>query len=109
MFVNEALQNHLDNSSSISIKSKILAEWNMNIAGNILQAGNYRYRPASDESDPYRFPTQSFNTTDSGNYYTNATAADILIDGGLDDQEIPTTFLNENQKEKQLYSLEDCF
>jgi hypothetical protein len=109
MFVNEKLKNHLETSPSIRVKSKVIAEWNMNIPGNILQIGNYRYRPTAEPGDQFHLPLQSFDQNDYGNYYTDATFADIVIDGGLDNQDVPTSFLSIRQKEQQLYSLEDCF
>jgi hypothetical protein len=109
MFVNEKLKTHLETESSIRVSSKVIAEWNMNVPTNILQIGNYRYRPTSDAGSQFQLPLQSFDQNDYGNYYTDATFADIIIDGGLDNQEIPTSFLSIKQKEQQLYSLEDCF
>jgi hypothetical protein len=109
MFENAGLLEHLEESSSVRIKSKIIAEWNMNLANNILQVGNYRYRPADDPGSKYSLPVQSFSSNDEGNYYTNATLADILIDGGVDNEDVPTPLLTSKQKEGQLYSLEDCF
>ena len=109
MFVNEKLKAHLETESSIRISSKVIAEWNMNVPTNILQIGNYRYRPTSAAGSQFNLPLQSFDKNDYGNYYTNATFADVIIDGGLDNQEIPTSFLSIKQKEQQLYSLEDCF
>ena len=45
MFVSEALKTHLETSATVNIESLILAEWNMNMPGNIFKVGNYRYRP----------------------------------------------------------------
>lgn len=109
MFVNEKLQNHLNTSSSIRLQSKVIAEWNMNEANNILQVGNYRYRPTDPVGSTYQMPTQSFEPVDSANYYTNATFSDIKIDGGRDNEDQPMTFLSPQEKIAQLYSLEDCF
>ena len=110
MFQNDDLLNHLQTSSVIRTNSAVIAEWNMNIAENILKIGNYRYRPSEGSASQYGFPTSSFDETDSGNFYTNATDADIVIDGGLDDDdETPILFTSKKEKEKLLYSLEDCF
>lgn len=109
MFQNEILKTHLENSSSISTESRVIAEWNMNIPTNIYQIGNYRYRPSAGPENKYGIAIASFDPEDSGNYYTGATQSDITIDGGLDNLDIPTAFLQKNQKEEQLYSLEDCF
>ena len=48
MFVSETLKTHLETSSTISIESLVLAEWNMNLPDNIAKIGNYRYRPFSN-------------------------------------------------------------
>jgi len=109
MFVNEKLQSHLNTSSAVKLQSKVIAEWNMNEANNILQVGNYRYRPTDSLGSQYQIPLQSFSLSDEGNYYTNATYSDIKIDGGLDNSDVPTIFLSKQQKEGQLYSLEECF
>jgi hypothetical protein len=109
MFEYEGLLEHLEESSSIRINSKVIAEWNMSLANNILQVGNYRYRPTDATGSKYALPTQSFSTSDEANYYTGATQADILIDGGVDNEDVPTPLLSPKQKEGQLYSLEDCF
>ena len=108
MFINEELQNHLETASSVKTQSAIIAEWNMNISSNILQIGNYRYRPA-DEGSPYKSINPSFDLKDVGNHYTNATDSDIIIDGGFKDNNTPQLFQPVKEKLKLLYSLEDCF
>ena len=110
MFRNADLEEHLKTSSSISVNSSIIAEWNMNVAKNILQIGNYRYRPNDTENTLYNVISQSFSLDDTINrFYTDATDADVVIDGGVDLQDVPTVFLSKKQKENLLYSLEDCF
>jgi hypothetical protein len=109
MFVNEKLQNHLNTSPSVSLQSRVIAEWNMNNSENILQIGNYRYRPTDEVGSLYQMPTMSFNPVDTANYYTDATFSDVKIDGTVDNEDLPTAFLSRKQKEGQLYSLEDCF
>jgi hypothetical protein len=108
MFNSEELKDHLEQSATIQTQSAIIAEWNMNIPTNIFKIGNYRYRPTQAESK-YRLPLATFDPADSGNYYTNATDADIKIDGGIDDEELPTLLTVKKDKIKTLYSLEDCF
>jgi len=109
MFVNQELQNHLETSSTVKANSLIIAEWNMNIAENIAIVGNYRYRPTEADSN-FSSIAQSFNFDDRvNNFYTGATDADILIDGGTNNEDVPTAFLSKKEKEKMLYSLEDCF
>lgn len=110
MFQNDDLLNHLQTSSVIRANSVVIAEWNMNIAENILKIGNYRYRPSEGPSSKYGLPVLSFDELDSGMFYTNATDADVIVDGGLENNnETPIVFTPKKEKEKLLYSLEDCF
>jgi len=114
MFENPELQKHLQESSVIRTQSAIIAEWNMNIPENISRIGNYRYRP-KQENSPYKNLPGSYDPYDSGTsssavkYYTNATDADVVIDGGFDDSENPFTLSTKKEKIGMLYSLEDCF
>ena len=112
MFQNKELLNYIETSSSVKTKSLVIAEWNMNIATNISTIGNYRYRPTQAAS-PYRTIPNTFDPLDSGSagikYYTGATDADIIIDGGFDDDGDPTTLKPIKEKMKMLYSLEECF
>jgi hypothetical protein len=108
MFNNLELQQHLEESQTIKSQSAIIAEWNMNIPSNILKIGNYRYRPTDKDSKFYLLPN-SFDNVDLGGYYTGATDADIVIDGGFDDSGLPTLLTANKDKLKTLYSLEDCF
>ena len=82
MFVSEALKTHLETSSTVRLESLVLAEWNMNMPDNIFKLGNYRYRPTTPGSTYYTLPN-TYDSLDSGYYYTNATDADIIIDGGF--------------------------
>ena len=107
MFVNEALKTHLETSATVRLESLILAEWNMNMPDNIQKLGNYRYRPTTPGSQYYTLP-DAFDPLDSGNYYTNATDADIIIDGGFDNLDVPQKFTSTKDKMKIIYSLEDC-
>jgi hypothetical protein len=108
MFENKELQTFLETSSTLRNKSIITAEWNMNSPTNIKHIGNYRYRPTNASSIYSSLPT-SFDINDAGNFYTNATDADVLVDGTFDNDNIPTTFLTKKEKLKTLYSLEACF
>jgi hypothetical protein len=107
VFVSEALKTHLETSSTVRLKSLILAEWNMNMPDNIQKLGNYRYRPNTPGSKYYTLPN-AFDPLDSGNYYTNATDADIIIDGGFNNLDVPQKFTANKDKMKIMYSLEDC-
>jgi hypothetical protein len=110
MFENSQLQEHLETSSVIRLQSKVIAEWNMNVAENISKIGNYRFRPTAESTDKYRIVSQSFSYDDEESlFYTGATDADVIVDGGLDDQDVPIAFISSKEKEKMLYSLEDCF
>lgn len=108
MFVSDKLREHIDTSETIKSDTAIIAEWNMNYASNIAKVGNYRYRPGVSDSK-YQTIINTYDTQDVGYFYTEATDADVVIDGGVDDEGIPTVFLSKKQKENLLYSLEDCF
>lgn len=107
MFVSETLKTHLETSSTISLQSLVLAEWNMNMPDNIYKLGNYRYRPI-DSNLKYRTLPITFDNLDAGNYYTGATDADVVIDGGYTNSNTPQLFTSIKQKTNILYSLEDC-
>ena len=107
MFVSETLKTHLETSSTISRQSLVLAEWNMNMPDNIYKLGNYRYRPL-DSSVTYKTLPLTFDNLDAGNYYTGATDADVVIDGGYTNLDVPQLFTSIKEKIKMLYSLEDC-
>lgn len=108
MFNSLELQTHLEESQTVKSQSAIIAEWNMNIPSNIQTIGNYRYRPTQTTSLFSKLPN-SFDANDEGGYYTNATDADVVIDGGIDNSDLPTTLVANKDKLKTLYSLEDCF
>jgi hypothetical protein len=107
MFVNESLKTHFETSSTVQIESLILAEWNMNMPDNIYKLGNYRYRPLGSDLKFKNLPNV-FDPYDSGNYYTGATDADVVIDGGYSNDGTPQSFTSVKQKMNMLYSLEDC-
>jgi len=109
MFQNETLKNHLETSFTVQSQSSVIAEWNMNIPGNIQKLGNYRYRK---DSATYSVLPNIFDVTDKGNFYTNATDADVTIELGFDQDDegtvTPALFTYRKNKEKLYYSLEDC-
>ena len=107
MFVSDVLKTHLETSSTISLQSLVLAEWNMNMPDNIYKLGNYRYRPLGSDVQ-FRTVPLTFDNLDAGNYYTGATDADVVIDGGYTNLEVPQLFTSIKEKVKMLYSLEDC-
>ena len=108
MFEDKDLQTFLETSPTVRNKSVVIAEWNMNIPTNIKHIGNYRYRPTQASTVYSSLPT-SFDINDAGNFYTDATDADVLVDGTFNNNDIPTTFLTKKEKLKTLYSLEECF
>jgi len=107
MFVSETLKTHLETSSTVHLQSLVLAEWNMNMPDNIYKLGNYRYRP-TDSDVQYRTLPLNFDSLDLGNYYTGATDADVVVDGGFDNSGVPQLFTSTKEKMKMIYSLEDC-
>jgi hypothetical protein len=107
MFIDKELNSYLKSSHTIEQKSAVFAEWNLNEPENIKLVGNYRYRPSDPESE-YSSISPIFDPIDERNDYTGATNADILIDGGFDDEDNPILFTNRNKKIELLYSLEDC-
>jgi hypothetical protein len=110
MLGDSQLKNHLESSSVIKTESLIVGEWNLNFSDNIYRVGNYRYRPNDTDYPEYQNLINTFDENDEGNFYTNATDADVIIDGGFeDDDETPKVFTSIKDKEKMLYSLEDCF
>ena len=116
MFNAPELKDHIETSSVVKVRSLVSAEINLNIASNIDTIGNYRYRPSENLTitDPgqrsiYSTLNNTFDVNDDGNYYTGATNADAVVDGGFDDDGIPLAFKSSRDKEKLIYSLEDCF
>jgi hypothetical protein len=107
MFINKALKTHLETSATVQLKSLVLAEWNMNMPDNIFYVGNYRYRPSTTGSIYYTLPN-TFDNLDAGNYYKDATDADVVIDNGFDNSGNPQQFTLKKEKMKMIYSLEDC-
>ena len=106
MFQNDELKDHLETSFSVESQSAVVAEWNMNIPGNILKLGNYRYR---ENSTQYSVIPNFFDINDARKFYTGATDADVTIDYGFqEDNSTPQLFTYPKEKEKLLYSLEDC-
>ena len=101
MFVNTTLKNHIETSSTIQTRATILAEWNMNVPDNIFKLGNYRNRDNKKAS-------LSFDANDVLNSYTGATDADIVVDNGYDNEDLPSLFSKTKEQYNMFYSLEDC-
>lgn len=102
MFQNDELKNHLETSFSVQSQSALIAEWNMNVPGNIYQVGNYRYRPSGI------FPRYSglpnfFDPLDNGGFYTGATDSDVTVQSGnQSDNATPLLFVSKDVKEKYI-------
>ena len=107
MFESTDLKNHFETSGTIQTESLVLAEWNMNMPDNIFKLGNYRYRSQEQNSQFLTIPN-TFDNADAGLFYTGATDADVVIDGGFENDGTPQTFTSIKEKNKLLYSLEDC-
>jgi hypothetical protein len=107
MFESTELKNHFETSATVRTQSLVLAEWNMNMPDNIYKLGNYRYRP-QEQGSQFLTLLNTFDNLDSGNFYTGATDADIVIDGGFENNGTPQLFTSIKEKNKLLYSLEDC-
>lgn len=113
MYTNTALTNHLQESASIETKSKVLAEWNLNIFENIKSIGNYKNRPTSGSPAntlPNTWVFEDENTLVANRTWYGFTDYDTTIDGGYTNESAtPVNFLSSNERQKNLMSLEDCF
>jgi len=107
MFESTELKNHFETSGTIQTQSLVLAEWNMNMPDNIFKLGNYRYR-SQEQNSQFLTLLNTFDPADTGLFYTGATDADVVIDGGFENDGTPQTFTSTKEKLKLLYSLEDC-
>lgn len=108
MYEDAALFSHLTTSSVVKNQSLVVAEWNLNSFDNVSKIGNYRFRPG-DPTSIYKTIQSTYSTNDQANAYTGATDSDIVIDGGYDEDNTPITFKSTKEKQKLLFSLEDCF
>lgn len=116
MYQSEELKTHLETSSTIKTQSLVLAEWNLNVASNILEIGNYRYRPSAGSEDqsvgvfgkPRSFFVKETAATHDKFYY-GATDYDVLVDGGYDESGDPQFIQTVEERSKYLFSLEECF
>jgi len=107
MFESTELKEHFETSATIQTESLVLAEWNMNMPDNIFKLGNYRYRP-QEQNSQFLTLINTFDPADIGLFYTGATDADVVVDGGFENNGIPQVFTSTKEKIKLLYSLEDC-
>ncbi len=98
-----AFVEHMETADTIQAESRVVAEWNMNIPGNIKEVGNYRHRVGG--IDGVDFPTK---WTEDDPYTQGATDADTTIYTSLSDDEGPMAFTEPKKKMELLYSLDDC-
>jgi hypothetical protein len=107
MFEDSTLQTYLTTSSTIKSQAAIVAEWNLNYITNIDEIGNYYYNPAvGGLSNTFAKETSQ---TSSPKYF-GATESNIgTVTGFSDDGLTSNPFVKVNEREKLLYSLEDCF
>jgi len=109
MFQSQRLKQILETSSSIKSQGIVVAEWNMNVSDNISTIGNYRYRPLLPITEKYSQVPMNYDPDDFGSFYKGATDADAVVDGGINDEtDQPMLFTSKKDKERLLYSLEDC-
>jgi hypothetical protein len=107
VFSNVDLLEYLTKSNDVSIRSVVIAEWNMNTPGNIKKLGNYRYRP-TDNSSLYKNIPNTFDQEDGGNYYNEATISYEQIQNTYNTDDTLQLFQSQDQKRSLYYSLEDC-
>ena len=111
MYQNASLQSYIEESSSINIKSIVLAEWNMNFSDNVVTLGNYRYRPGISSPTEVNFGivnlvwVEETSLTASPTYF-GATNSNIVLNTGINLTTMePTIASSLDQTEKMLYSL----
>ena len=107
MWQSPELKEHLDTSSVISGESVIHMEWNLNDPENIDRVGNYRYRHGTTGISAT--PFDIYDPFDAVGAYTDATVADVVIEGEYDNNNDPTIFTTPDEKMKTQFSLDDCF
>ena len=97
MFGDKKLLDYVQTSSVLDVRSKVFAEWNLNSFSNIAKIGNYRFRPSS-QGDPFHIIQNTYDPQDTARNYTDATDADIVIDGGFDQSDNPISFMSKKTK-----------
>ena len=97
--VYDEVKNHTITESTIRTQTLVLAEWNLNLASNISKIGNYRYRPNNSSSPFYTIKT-TYDSADTTKDYTDATYADVLIDGGYEDDNTPYIIKTQNEQQR---------
>lgn len=119
MFNNEVLKSHFETSSTISSESLIVAEWNMNLPGNIQRTGVYRYRPydtngslieGGSETIPnkYKKLIDTFDPFNIGDFYTNPGINDRAVDGGVNNDGQAILTIRRDPTYSLEFDLEEC-
>ena len=107
MYQDQTLLDHINSASVVKSQALVIAEWNLNYADNIKKIGNYKYRPTS--TDKFATIQPVFDIDDAADAYKNGTYSDIIVDGGVDDNNEPIIFKSNKEKQNLLFSLEECF
>jgi hypothetical protein len=108
MFIDEDLQEHIQTNNSIKLESFITAEWNLNDFDKISNYGNYRYRPNGSEAQFLTIPN-SYDSSDNGNYYTDALESTTISSYVVDNDDVPSLFTQTETDRELYYSLKECF
>jgi hypothetical protein len=105
MFQDSVLKSHIEQNTTLQIKSFIVGEWNLNDLENISASGNYRYRPLGSS-----FNTLPMNFSNDDPTFINALDSSIKTEYVVDnDGQTPISFVTPELSRKLYYSLEDCF
>ena len=114
MFSSDQLKTHFETSPTIKSRSLIVSEWNMNLPENIIKLGNYRNRKNSTIESDSKYATlpSTYDSIDTGYFYTDATDSDVTINNGYgyteEGSQVPSLFTSKKDNLKLFYSLEDC-
>jgi hypothetical protein len=107
MFSNSDLVEYLKSSSAVSLNSVVIAEWNLNIPDVIDKVGNYRYRP-NDATSIYKNLPNTYDNSDLGDYYTDATLSYVSIANEVNDSDQIQMFSSVQDQLSSSFSLESC-
>jgi len=103
MYGSPEFQEYMAKTHTIQNQSRVIAEWNMSVPGNILEVGNYRNRPAGT------FSVLPQIWVEEDPFTVGATDADVTITAAFSDSnDDPILFTERKKKMELLYSLDDC-
>jgi len=108
MFNDEDLLNHLKTENTLQIESLVTAEWNLNDLEKISNYGTYRYRP-NGSSAIYTTIPNTYDSTDEGNYYTDALESTTISETAVDDNDASLIFTTAEVDRQLYFSLKECF